>query len=310
MGKYIIKRILTAFLTILIVACLTFLLMNAIPGGPFMSEKPPSARTLAMLESMYGLDQPLGVQLVNYLKHAAQGNFGVSYRMQKNRPVMDIILEMFPVSAKLGLVSVLVAIALGIPMGCLAAYRKGKLTDNLLRVVNTIGISIPSFVLATLLLVIFSAQFNLLPVLGLDSWKHYIMPVTALAFYPMCYIARLTRSSMLDIVNQDYIRTAVAKGVRPGKLIFKHTLRNALIPVITYIGPLLAYMMTGMFVIESVFTIPGLGRYFVTSITSRDYPLIMGTTIFLSALIVILNLIVDIAYKVVDPRIKFGKGGE
>lgn len=307
MGKYIIKRVITALITILFIACLTFLLMNAVPGGPFMSEKAPSPQVLANLEAKYGLDKPLGVQLVNYLKYAAKGDFGVSYRMQKNRPVIDIILEMFPVSAKMGLYAVLLAVAAGIPMGCIAAYRKGKLTDSILRIVNTLGISIPSFVLATLLLVLFSVTLKWLPAVGLASWKHYLMPVFSLAFYPMCYIARLTRSSMLDVINQDYVRTAIAKGVKPVKLIFKHTLRNAVIPVITYIGPLTAYLMTGVFVVESVFSIPGLGRYFVTSITSRDYPIIMGTTIFLAALIVLLNLLVDIAYKLVDPRIQFGK---
>lgn len=310
MGKYIIKRIVTALITVLFIACVTFLLMNAIPGGPFMSEKAPSPQVLANLEKKYGLDKPLGIQLLNYLKYAAQGDFGVSFRMQKNRPVIDIIMEMFPVSAKLGVYAVLLAVAAGIPMGCIAAYRKGKLTDSVLRVINTLGISAPSFVLATLLLVLFSVTLNWLPAIGLSTWKHYIMPVFALSFYPMCYIARLTRSSMLDVINQEYVRTAVAKGVKPVKLIFKHTLRNAVIPVITYLGPLTAYTLTGGFVVETVFSIPGLGRYFVSSIINRDYPIIMGTTIFLAALIVFFNLVVDIAYTIVDPRIKLGKAAE
>jgi oligopeptide transport system permease protein len=202
---------------------------------------------------------------------------------------------------------VLTAVLFGIPMGCFAAYRQGKATDNALRIVNTLGIAIPGFVLATFLLVFFGVMIKLLPTAGLSTWKHYLMPVFALSFYPMSYMARLTRSSMLDVINQEYIRTAIAKGVSPLPLIFKHTLRNAVIPVVTYLGPLTAYILTGGFVVETVFSIPGLGRYFVQSILSRDYPIIMGTTIFLAALIVFLNLLVDIAYKLIDPRIQFEK---
>lgn len=310
MGKFIVQRVIAALLNILFIASVTFILMNLVPGGPFMSEKAPSAKVLATLEAKYGLDKPLPIQLVNYVKHALQGDFGVSYRMQKNRPVIDIIKEMFPVSAKLGIFAILLAVFAGVPMGCMAAYRKGKFTDSFLRIINTVGIAIPGFVLATLLLFLFSVALGWLPAIGLTSWKHYIMPVFSLSFYPMCYIARLTRSSMLDVINQDYIRTAIAKGVKPFKLIFKHTLRNAVIPVITYLGPLTAFVLTGGFVVEKVFSIPGLGRYFVNSILSRDYPIIMGTTIFLATFIIIMNLMVDIAYKIVDPRIQFGKETE
>ena len=309
MAKYIVKRVLVFFLTILFISVITFLLMNAVPGGPFLSEKAPSPQVLEQLEIKYGLDKPLGVQLINYLRYAVQGDFGVSYRMQKNRPVIDIILDMFPVSAQIGFYAILAAVILGIPMGCFAAYRQGKTTDSVLRVVNTLGIAVPGFVLATLLLVFFGVILNILPTAGLSSWKHYLMPVFSLSFYPMSYIARLTRSSMLDVINQEYIRTAIAKGVSPIPLIFKHTLRNAVIPVITYLGPLTAYILTGGFVVETVFSIPGLGRYFVQSILSRDYPIIMGTTIFLAALIIFMNLIVDVAYKIVDPRIQFGREG-
>jgi len=306
MAKYIIRRILVAALTILLIACMTFLLMNAVPGGPFLAEKAPSQATLDALYAKYGLDKPLYVQLWNYLKNVLKGDFGVSLRMQRNRPIIDIVAEMFPVSAKLGVLALLMAVTFGIPMGCVAAYRQGKATDSVLRFVTTFGIAVPGFVLAALLQYFLCVKVKLFPTLGLSSARSYILPVFVLGFYPMCYIGRLMRSSMLDAINQEYVRTARAKGVVPLSLIFKHTLRNAVIPVVTYLGPLTAYTLTGGFVVESVFSIPGLGRYFVQSIMNRDYPLIMGTTIFLAALIVFMNLIVDIVYRIIDPRIQLG----
>ncbi|MDR0859033.1 MAG: ABC transporter permease [Oscillospiraceae bacterium] len=310
MVRYILKRLLVALLTIFVISCVTFLLMNAIPGGPFLSEKAPSQATLDAMNAKYGLDKPVPVQLFNYVKSVFQGDFGVSLRMQRNRPILDIIKEMFPVSAKLGIFALLSAIILGIPMGCVAAYRQGKVTDSILRVVTTLGIAVPGFVLAALLQYFLCVKLGLFPSMGIAKPIQYVLPVFCLSFYPMCYIGRLMRSSMLDAINQEYVRTARAKGVRPFALIFKHTLRNAVIPVITYLGPLTAYTLTGGFVVESVFSIPGLGRYFVQSILNRDYPLIMGTTIFLAVLIVMMNVVVDIAYKFVDPRIDFGKGND
>ncbi len=299
-----------ALLALLIITCVTFVVMNLVPGGPFLSEKAPSPEVLAALEAKYGLDKPLGEQLVNYLKDLLHGDLGVSFRMQKNRPVTTIIGEMFPISAKVGVFAVLNAVILGIPLGCLAAYNRGKPIDSILRVVMTLGISIPSFVVATLLLVLFSVNLKILPGTGLASWKNYLMPCFALSFYPMCYIGRMTRSSMLDAINADYIRTARAKGLPSRKIIFKHALRNSLIPVVTYIGPMTAYILSGGFVVETVFSIPGLGRYFIQSILNRDYPIIMGTTIFLAAFVIIMNLLVDVLYKVIDPRISLGSGGE
>lgn len=310
MAAYIVKRILLATLALLAITCLTFIVMNLVPGGPFLSEKAPSPQVMAALEAKYGLDKPLGEQLISYLKDLLQGDLGVSFKMQKNRPVTTIISEMFPTSAKVGIFAVLNAIIMGIPMGCLAAYNRGKGIDSALRVVMTMGISIPGFVVATLLLILFSVNLKLLPGTGLSSWKNYIMPCFALSFYPMCYIGRMTRSSMLDAINADYIRTAKAKGLPTGKIIFKHALRNSLIPVVTYVGPLVAYVLTGGFVVETVFSIPGLGRYFIQSIMNRDYPIIMGTTVFLSALVIFMNLVVDILYKVIDPRISLTKGGD
>lgn len=310
MAGYLIKRVLMALLALLIITCVTFVVMNLVPGGPFLSEKAPSPEVLAALEAKYGLDKPLGEQLVNYLKDLLHGDLGVSFRMQKNRPVTTIIGEMFPISAKVGVFAVLNAVILGIPLGCLAAYNRGKPIDSILRVIMTLGISIPSFVVATLLLVLFSVNLKILPGTGLASWKNYLMPCFALSFYPMCYIGRMTRSSMLDAINADYIRTARAKGLPSRRIIFKHALRNSLIPVVTYIGPMTAYILSGGFVVEKVFSIPGLGRYFIQSILNRDYPIIMGTTIFLAAFVIIMNLLVDVLYKVIDPRITLGSGGE
>lgn len=307
--KFIAKRVAQALIVIFLITCITFLLMNLVPGGPFLSEKSPSPQVLAALEAKYGLDKPVPVQLKNYIVHALQGDFGVSMKMQKNRPVGTIIMEMFPVSAKVGIIALVGAVLIGVPIGCIAAYYRGTWIDSALRVLTTIGVSIPGFVVATVLLILLGSTWKLLPTVGLTSWKSYIMPCFSLAFYPMCYIGRLARSSMLDVINQEYIRTAKAKGVPTFKIVFKHALRNAFIPVLTYLGPLTAGILTGGFVVETVFNIPGLGRYFVQSILNRDYPIIMGTTIFLASFIVTMTLVVDILYKAVDPRIDLAKGG-
>ena len=307
MLKYILKRTVIAVIVLLAAICVTFFLMNLVPGSPFISEK-ITPEMIHMLEVKYGLDKPLPVQLGNYIVNALQGDFGVSLRMQVNRPVSDIIREMFPTSAKIGGIAMIMAVLIGTPMGCIAAYNRGKKTDSVLRVVMTLGVSVPGFVIATVLLIIFSVKLNILPGMGLNSWKSYIMPCFSLAFSPMCYVGRLARSSMLDVINQDYIRTARAKGVKSSVIVFKHALRNAFIPVLTYLGPLTAGILTGSFVVETVFSIAGLGRYFVQSVMGRDYTVIMATTIFLSALVIVMNLIVDILYKVVDPRIDVTKG--
>ena len=302
MLKYILKRILLAIVTIWAVATLTFFLMNMVPGGPFLSEKAISPQATAALEAKYGLDKPLWQQYLTYMAGASHGDFGDSLK-QRGRTVMDIITMKFPVSARVGGVSVLVALLLGVPLGCIAALKRGKFLDNLISVVSTCGIAVPSFVICTLLLYFFGVRLQILPTMGLTSWKHYVMPVMALAFYPTAYIMRLMRSSMLDVLGQDYMRTAKAKGLAGGKILFKHALRNAILPVITYVGPLLAYTVTGSFVVEKIFTIPGLGGEFISAINGRDYTLIMGTTIFLATLIILMNVVVDIVYKIVDPRI-------
>ncbi len=315
MGKYFAKRIGMALVTIFLVTCLTFLLMNVVPGSPWLSEKSPSEATLAALNAKYGLDKPVSVQLMMYLKNLLKGDFGVSLKMQKNRAVTSIIAEMFPISARIGAMALTWAVLVGVPLGCLAAFKRGKFTDSVLRVICTLGISMPSFVVASVLLVTFAGGLAVLkifptifdPALG---WRSYVLPCFSLGFYPMCYTARQTRSAMLDSLNQEYIKTARAKGLKNFKIIFKHALRNALIPVITYLGPQVAFTLCGGFVVESVFSIPGLGRYFVQSIQNRDYPVIMGTTIFLATFIILMNVVVDLLYKVADPRINLTKGGE
>lgn len=300
---YIAKRILLAIVTIWAVATITFFLMNMVPGGPFMAEKAISPAAQAALEAKYGLDKPLFQQYLTYMTDALHGDFGDSLR-QRGRTVASIIGTKFPVSARVGGLSVLVALGIGIPLGCVAAYRRGKFIDNFISVVATCGIAVPSFVICTVLMYIFGVKLKLLPTLGLTGWKNYIMPVTALAFYPTAYIMRLMRSSMLDVLGQDYMRTAKAKGLSQKVSLFKHALRNAILPVITYVGPMMAYTLTGSFIVEKIFTIPGLGGEFIGAITSRDYTLIMGTTIFLATLMIVMNVIVDIVYKIVDPRIK------
>ena len=301
MAKYILKRVLMAVVTLFIVICLTFFLMNAIPGNPWLSEKTPSEATIAALNEKYGLDKPVTVQLGLYLKDIAHGNFRNSIKMQKDRPVLDIITSMFPISAKIGMIAIAWAILIGVPLGCLAAFKRGTWVDSLLRVVCTIGISMPGFVVATILLFLLTGGIEGLKLFptafDASTWKSYVLPCAALGFYPMCYLSRQTRTAMLDSLGQEYIKTARAKGLKNKKIIFKHALRNALIPVLTYLGPQVA------------FTIPGLGRYFVMSIQSRDYPVIMGTTIFLAAFVILMNLLVDLLYKLVDPRINLSKGG-
>jgi len=277
--------------------------MNMVPGGPFLAEKAPSEATLKALNEKYGLDKPLIVQYKNYMTKVIKGDLGPSLK-QRGRSVNQIISNGFKVSAKVGGLSILLAVIVGVPLGSVAALNRGKWIDNVIIVISTCGIAVPSFVVSTVLMMIFSVNLKLLPTYGLTSPLHYIMPVMALAFYPASYITRLMRSSMLEVLGQDYMRTANAKGLSRFKMLFKHALRNAILPVVTYLGPLLAYTLTGSFVVEKIFTIPGLGNDFVSSIINRDYMLIMGTTIFLAALLITMNLIVDIAYKLIDPRIK------
>ena len=276
--------------------------MHAVPGGPFMSEKATTAAVTAQLEAKYGLDKPLMEQYFTYLKDiVTKFDFGPSIK-QRGRQVTDIIADGLKVSAKLGVIAAALALVVGIVLGAVAALRRNKLIDKIIMVITTALVSMPSFIMGSLLLILFAVKWKLLPANGATT-QGLVLPVITLSLSPMAYITRLTRSSMLDVLGQDYIRTARAKGVPGARIIFGHALKNSLIPVITYVGPMLAYIVTGSLVVEKIFSVSGIGRAFVNSITNRDYPLIMGTTIVLASLIVIMNLISDILYKVADPRI-------
>ena len=302
--SYIIKRILLAVLTVWIVLTITFFVMHFVPGGPFASEKAVTPAVQAALEAKYGLDKPLMEQYWTYLVDAfTKFDFGPSLK-QRGRMVIDIIKDGLKTSAKLGLIAAAWATVAGVVLGAMAALKRNTILDRIVMVISTAFVSMPSFIMGSLLLLLFSVKLGLVPANG-ETAKGLILPIITLGLSPMANIIRLTRSSMLDVLGQDYIRTARAKGVAPAKIIFGHALKNALIPVITYIGPMLAYIVTGSLVVEQIFAVPGIGRAFVQSIINRDYPLIMGTTIVLASLIVIMNLISDILYKIVDPRIDF-----
>lgn len=302
--SYIVKRILLAVLTVWVVLTITFFVMHFVPGGPFASEKAITPAVQAALEAKYGLDKPLMEQYWTYLVDAfTKFDFGPSLK-QRGRMVIDVVKDGLKTSAKLGLIAALWATVAGVVLGASAALKRNTILDRIIMVISTAFVSMPSFIMGSLMLLFFSVKLGLVPANG-ETAKGLILPVITLGLSPMANIIRLTRSSMLDVLGQDYIRTARAKGVAPLRIIFGHALKNALIPVITYIGPMLAYIVTGSLVVEQIFAVPGIGRAFVQSIINRDYPLIMGTTIVLASLIVIMNLISDILYKIVDPRIDF-----
>ena len=300
---YILKRFLLAVVTVWVVITLTFFVMHAVPGGPFTSEKAVSPEVEAALKAKYGLDKPLMVQYFTYLKDiVTKFDFGPSLK-QMGRDVITIIGDGMKTSARIGVFAAVIALIIGIVLGSVAALKRNKPIDRVIMVITTAFVSMPSFIMGTLLLLTFTIAIPLFPANGSTS-AGLILPVITLSLSPMAYITRLTRSFMLDVLGQDYIRTAKAKGVSSRRIIFGHALKNALIPVITYFGPMLAYIVTGSLVVEKIFAVPGVGRDFVNSITNRDYPLIMGTTIVLAILVVVMNLIGDIMYKIADPRIK------
>ena len=303
MPKYIIKRVLIGFVTLFVLASVTFFLMKATPGSPFSLAKYKTPEARAAAEAKYNLDKPLVEQYVIYLKGVAQGNLGESM-INTGRSVSYYIKTGFPVTARLGLIAFVLALVGGIALGTGAALSRHKWVNNLCMFVATIGVSVPSFLIAMIMLIVFGVQLHILPFIGLNSPLNYIMPALSLAFYPIAMIARLTRSSMLEVMNQDYIILARSKGTPYKKVVIKHALKNAMLPVVTYAGPMFAFMLTGSFVIESVFSIPGIGSAFVSCITTRDYPIIMGLTIFLGFLVITFNLITDILSAIIDPRIK------
>ena len=304
MAEFIIKRVLSSIITLFVIITVTFFLMHSVPGGPFATNEKLSKGVIAAMEKKYGLDKPLFEQYGKYLLNVAHFDLGLSIASKEGKTVNDIIAQKFPISAGVGGLSILVSLILGLSMGCIAALNHEKLVDKGVMFISTLGIAVPGFIMGMLLLLLFGVELRWLGFIGLDKPSDYILPTFTLAFYPACFIARLVRSSLLDVLGQDYIRTARAKGLPPRKVLIKHAMRNAMLPVVTYLGPLLAYVLVGSFVVERIFSIPGLGQFFVDSITSRDYPLIMGTTIFLAALIIFMNLLVDIAYSIIDPRIK------
>lgn len=304
MLRYIAGRLLSALITIIMLITVTFALMHAMPGSPFIKgEQKMPPEVLSRIEEKYGMDKPLFMQYLTYLGNIFKGDFGISFK-KSDVAVNDIIDRGFPISARVGGVAVIVSLLTGLSLGILSAVKKGGLLDRLSMVLATVGISIPTFVTSVLLLYLFAGVFNVLPTYGLGTWRHYILPVACLSLSPVAYIARLTRSSMLEVMQQDYIRTARAKGLRELTVILGHGLRNAVLPVVTYLGTLVAALLTGSFVVERLYAIPGIGKYFVESISARDYNVILGLTVFFGIFVVLCNIIVDIVYVLIDPRIK------
>jgi ABC-type dipeptide/oligopeptide/nickel transport system permease component len=303
---YIIKRMMTALLALFVIATLTFVLMNLIPGDPFTNEKSVPEQVLKNLRAHYGLDQPLIIQYLKYMVGIITLDFGPSITSD-TRTVNELILSGFPVSAVLGIQALVIAVVFGMTLGIIAAIKHNGWLDYLSMVIAILGLSVPSFVLSTVLINYFAIKLEWLPVATWGTWRHTVLPSLALAVGPLAYIARLTRSSILEVLSSDYVQTAIAKGVTGSRLIFRHILRNALIPVVTVLGPISAGILTGSFVIEQIFGIPGIGKYFVQSISDRDYPVILGTTIFYSAILILFILIIDLTYGFLDPRIKLAR---
>lgn len=308
MFKYILKRLGAGLVSVFVLVTITFFLMHAIPGGPFSpaEERNVPEKVLEQIADKYGLNDPVPVQYVKYLGNLLKGDMGVSFKRQ-DTTVNELIANGFPVSAKVGAWGVALALAAGIPLGIVAAVKRGKLPDGASMVFATIGVSVPSFVVCVLMMYLFCEKWKLFPSYGLTSWRHYVLPVFCMAFSQIAYITRLMRSSMLETMRQDYIRTERSKGVPEFQVVGKYALKNSILPVVTYVGPMVAALLTGTFIIEKLFSIPGLGRYFVSAISDRDYSVTLGLTIFVGTMIVICNLIVDILYAVIDPRVKITK---
>ena len=302
MARYVLRRIGSALVILWVIISITFVLMHAIPGGPFTSEKKLPPQVKASIEAKYHLDDPLWKQYADYIGGVVTGDLGPSYKYE-GRSVNDIIGESFPVSAQLGLLALCVAVVGGIAAGAISAMRPNGIIDYAITFISTLGISVPTFIIGAVLEYVVGFELGWLPVAMLRGPSYMILPVLTLAAQPMAFIARLTRSGLLDVYQQEYIRTARAKGLGAWNILIRHALGNAILPVITYIGPLAASLLTGSFIVETIFAIPGLGQYFVTSIYNRDYTVILGVTVFYSTLIVVLNIIVDMIYPIIDPRV-------
>jgi len=307
MFKYICKRLAIGLVTLFILATVTFFMMKAIPGNPFSREnKQISPQIMEKLNEKYGFDKPVFTQYVMYLQSALKGDFGVSIKI-KDITVASIIAKSAPVTARLGIVAFFIALTVGITLGIVSALTKKRWVNNVITVFATLGVSIPSFLFAILMMYVLGVLLKLFPFVGLSTPAHYVMPATALALYPISMITRLTRSSLRDVMDKDYITLARSKGTSELYVIIKHGLKNALLPVITYCGPMFAGLVTGSFVIENLFSVPGIGAEFVSSVLNRDYTLIMGLTIFLGVIVIVMNLLSDIVVALVDPRIKLEK---
>jgi oligopeptide transport system permease protein len=304
--RFIVDRVFSIVLTLAAVVTLTFFMMHTVPGGPFAQDKEVPPEVTRALEAKYHLDEPLYLQYINYVKGLLMWDLGPSFQ-KMGVSVNDIIKQSMPASAKLGAVAFVFVLLIGIPAGIYSAVRRDSLPDQVIRFIATLGQTIPSFVLATLLIYVFSSKLRIFPTFGLRTWKHFVLPAVALGGYSLSFVTRLVRSSMLEAMGQDYIMTARAKGVPEFQVFFKHALRNSLIPVVTYIGPLIATVITGSFVVEKVFAIPGMGKFFVDSITNRDYTVLMGLTVLDAILLCAAVLVVDLFYGLIDPRIRIDK---
>lgn len=304
MGKYIAKRLAIGVATLFALATITFFLMHVIPGSPFAGEtsKLPAAVKEKLIEK-YGLDRPLGAQFAAYLKNAVTGDFGTSLN-RKGKAVVDIIKAGLPATASLGMVAFVIAITVGVTLGTVAAFSKQRWVSGLVAFIATIGVSVPSFLLALLMMLLFGVVLHWLPIVGLGSWQHYIMPGIALALAPIAMISRLVRTNLMEVMRQDYMVLARSKGTSELMVILRHALKNAMVPVITYAGPLIATLLTGSFVIETLFSVPGIGAEFVNSVSNRDYTLIMALTIFYGAFIIVANIVTDLITAAMDPRIR------
>lgn len=305
MKSFLLRRVVSLIITVILITALTFTMMHSIPGGPFTREKSVPPEILKHLNAKYNLDDPIPLQYLKYMKGLLTFDLGPSYS-KIGTTVNELIITGLPASAQIGILASLVIIVLGIPLGIISALKQNKPIDYAVMFMATLGVTVPSFVVATLIIYFFAGKLGWIPSFGLRGPTSYIGPVIALAGYSLSFISRLTRSSMLEVLRQDYIRTARANGIREFSVIGKHALKNALIPVVTYIGPMIATILTGSFVIEKLFAIPGIGRYYVESVSNRDYTTIMGVTVFYAVFYIIMVLLVDIAYSLIDPRIKFG----
>jgi len=303
MTRFLLSRILYGLVVVWAVATITFFLMHLVPGGPFDTEKKFPPEILANIKAKYHLDQPLWRQYAFYMSDLSRLRFGPSFKY-RNRRVEDILGQTFPVSMYLGFCALMIAIALGLSAGIISALEHNRAFDRLSILAATLGISLPGFVLATVLIYLCAHRLKILPPALLEDWRHYLLPAFSLAAAPAAYLARLSRSSLLETISRPFVSAARARGIYGARLVMRHLLKNSLSPVVTVLGPLTAMLITGSFVIEKIFSIPGMGRYFITAVTNRDYPLIMAVTIVYAVLIVVMNIIVDVAYALLDPRVR------